>query len=529
MTRRMSAAVLTALMLTVAAGTTVPAMGQSSDTPARGSAAVANTVDFRSSRWLNDRKVVNDNDEEIANVADLILDRGSGRIEYMVIRTGTTFGMGGRAVAVPYGSFRWEAGGKDRFVLPSTIEQLKQSPEYTPESWKAMRESVKDDRNALHQKLATDAASINDPYAGGLDTAKSARISGRVRSVDRIRTSTFGEQLQITVETADGPARKIALGPSWYVNGSAAAPMRGDMVVVETLALPRDADQLLVGTKLRTGDRELRLRESDGTPVWSLKTIESGGHTYSAPYSRYLLLSNLPGTKVDCRGDECGKVQDVIIDRNSGEIGFLSIDPNQNFLGIGDTKRLIPWSVATVTLDGTMRIDASKEMVLASPETPADLSTLNTGTHAERVYKAFNVPTPRFEVFKSNSAVSSDAASAWLAGGSILSGIEKDSTKAISGEVIGFSEVKFEGGVQPARAMRVRSPVNAGGEELVLLGPVWYLDNQKPVCLAGDSIKVEVCRTTIDGRRYWIAKSTDCKGTRIVLLDGNNAPAWAKP
>lgn len=64
--------------------------------------------------------VVNNNGEEIAKVSDLILDRGSGRIEYIVIKTGTTFGLGGRAVAIPYGSFQWGSAGEDRFVLAST-------------------------------------------------------------------------------------------------------------------------------------------------------------------------------------------------------------------------------------------------------------------------------------------------------------------------------------------------------------------------------------------------------------------------
>ncbi len=386
-------------MLVLSAGTAAPASAQYAG-GAQKSAVVATTVDFRSSKWLGDRKVMNNNGEEIAVVSDLILDRGRGRIEYLIIKTGTTLGMGGRAVAIPYSGFTWKgAAGKEAFVLASTAEQLKLFPEYTPESWKAMK-SVTDDKSELRQRLTADAAAAGDPYAGTLDTAKEARVAGEVKSVERVRTSTFGEQVEIVVLTADGATKRIALGPSWYVNGASAAPMRGDKVVVETLALPRDPDQLMAGTHLQIGDRQLRLRASDGTAVWGSKAVGSAENLYSTPYSRYLLMSSLPGMKIDCRGSDSGKVHDVILDRNSGEIGFLSIDPNQNFLGIGDTKRMIPWSVATVSIDGIVRIDASKEMVLASPETPADLSTLNTGTHAERVYKAFDVPAPRFQPSK---------------------------------------------------------------------------------------------------------------------------------
>ncbi len=389
-----------ALALMLSAGVAAPVMAQSSN-QAPGSTVVANTVDFRSSKWLSDRKVINKNGEEIAVVSDLILDRGWGRIEYLVITTGSTLGLGGRAVAIPYNAFKWDgASGKGAFVLASTAEQLKLFPEYTPESWKAMKETVSDDKNKLRERLVADGAATGDPYAGALDGAKQVSITGEVKRVERVRTTTFGEQVEIEVATADGSNRRITLGPSWYVNSAAAAPMRGDKVVVDTLALPRDPNQLLAGVHLKTGARELNLRESNGTPVWGLKAIESDGHSYSIPYSRYLLMSSLPGMKIDCRGSECGTVQDIILDRNSGEIGFLSIDPNENFLGIRDTKRMIPWSITSVNLAGLVRIDASKEMVLASPETPSDLSTLNSGTHAERVYKAFNVSAPRFQPTK---------------------------------------------------------------------------------------------------------------------------------
>ena len=513
-------------MLALVVGTALPAVAQPSNTPAPGSAIVANTVDFRSSQWLADRKVVNTKGEEIASVSDLILDRGSGRMEYLVVTTGATLGLGGRAVAIPYGSFRWETGGKDRFVLAATEEQLKQFPEYSAESWKALKESPKDDKSTLRQRLSTDAASASDPYAGNLDTAKKARIEGEITKVDRVRTSTFGEQIQITVKTEDGTDKKITMGPSWFVNSNTASPMRGDKVVVDTLALPRDPDSLLAGTHFRNGERELHLRDSDGSPAWGLKTVEVGGKSYSTPYSRYLLLSQLPGKTIDCRGNECGKVHQVILDRNSGEIGFLSIDPNQNFLGISDTKRLIPWSVATVTLDGNLRIDASKEMVLASPETPADLATLNGGTHAEQVYKAFNVPAPRFNAVKPISAVTPDANDAWAARGTVIAGIEKDSDKSMSGNVVDLSEVKFKNGVLPAQALKIK--LAGGGEEVVLLGPASYMNNQKPSCRAGDTVKVDAVRTTVDGHRYWIARSVECKDARVVLLDGNNAPAWAQ-
>ncbi|MFN0010043.1 MAG: PRC-barrel domain-containing protein [Phycisphaerales bacterium] len=523
--------VLTALMLALAAGAAAPAGAQAPAYGTREAGEAARTTDFRSCHWLSDRKVVNHNGDEIAELSDLIVDRGSGRIEYAVVKTGTTFGLGGRAVAVPYSSLRTEAG-KDRFVLASTVEQLKQWPEYTPERWKAMKDADKNDQSELRRRFAADAAVPGDPYSGSFDTAQKTRVEGEVTKVERVRTSTFGEQVIITVEAPDKTTKRVALGPSWYINGTSAAPMRGDKVVVEALPLPRDPDQLLAGTSVRAGERELRLRDSNGQPAWAHRSGEPGranGSEAGTAYSRYLLLSDLPGMKVDCRGSECGKVQDVIIDRNSGEIGFLSIDPNQNFLGMSDTKRLIPWSVATVALDGTVRLDASKEMVLASPETPGDLATLNGGTHAERVYKAFDVPMPRFEPDGALSGRTPDMGDAWCARGPILGAIERDSFREISGQVVEVTEVGFQQGVQAARALRIRLAGDGGGEQLVLVGPAGNMKNQKNFWATGDSVKVDAYRTRIDGRQYWIAKSIECKDARVVLLDADNAPMWERP
>jgi hypothetical protein len=95
--------------------------------------------------------------------------------------------------------------------------------------------------------------------------------------------------------------------------------------------------------------------------------------------------------------------------------------------------------------------------------------------------------------------------------------------------VIDITEAKFDGGVQPARALKIRIVGDGGAEELVLLGPAWYMNNQKPTCQTGDSVKIDACRTTIDGRKYWIARSIDCNDTHVVLLSENNAPAWAQP
>ncbi len=499
------------------------AIAQGDGKAQQSSASISPTVDFRSARWLSDRDIINDNNEVIASVSDFILERGSGRIEYAIIKAS------GKLVTVPYTSLRWEAGEKDRYVLAATSEQITQFPEYTAERWNAMRDGSAKGESGLRDRLEADSKRSGDPYAGSLSKATSVHLEGEVTGVERVRTTTYGEQVEVSIKTSDGSIKRVAVGPSWFVNATNAAPMRGDKVVVDAMRLPRDPEQLLAARNYRTGSRELRLRDTGGSPAWAFKTVEANGRTYSAPYSRYLLISKITGLKVDCRGEECGKINDVILDRHSGQIAFLSIDPNENFLGISDTKRLLPWVIATVTLDDVVRIDASKEMVLESPETPSDVRTLSTGTHAERVYKAFNVAAPRFEpADKRAGEMTSSPANAWAHDGAVNGAIDRSAVTSMQGSVIDITDVTFENGTAPARAIKVRSLEKQQSDYLVLLGPVTYMDNQGAVCKVGDSIKIDAYRTTIDNRQYWLARSVDCNNTRVVFVDGNSAPAWAQ-
>jgi sporulation protein YlmC with PRC-barrel domain len=499
---------------------------------------------FRSSRWIAERGVISNTGEAIANVTDIIIDRGTGRIDYLVLKTDTTFGLGGRMVLVPYPEFRLDPASKDRFVLASTAEQLKSLPEYTAKSWSDLKQTTGSSEDELHRRLAAEAAVPSDPYAGGLTAAKKMHLEGKIRSVDRVETSTFGEQTQVTVEAADGSTKNVTLGPSWFVNSSGAAPMRGDVVVIDALELPRDPDQLFAAVESRIGDRSLKLRDAKGTAVWTKGTVESDGQTYSSSYSRSVLASTIYGATVDCRGNECGKVADLIVESQSGTVAFLSIDPNENFLGIGDAKRLVPWSVASFALAGTVRMDASKEMILASPETPANADSLNSGNHLERAYKAYDTKAPRYErrhsaanpghmgggpAVRSTGAPTDragDNAGGWGRSGGILSGIDRTSSRTITGTVVRVATTSVERSSQPARVVTLK--LADGCEESVILGPDWYLAKQKVQCAAGDAVTLQAVRTQIDAKPHWIACSMKHKDSQMPLIGDDNYPAWSR-
>jgi sporulation protein YlmC with PRC-barrel domain len=354
------------------------------------------TIDFQSASWLRDRGLEDGAGKKIGEVEDFIIDRGSGRIEYALVKTGDVVGLGGRTVVVPYSYLGWAASDK-KFTLGATKEQLKTYPKFDKDEWAGLNEKKKSRlREIFTRKNRTDV------YGNQLGSATSSSITGEVMSVERWRSGNT-EDVIVTVKNKDGTTDRILLGPAWYVTASGAVPSRSDTVTIDYYKLPNVTENGIVARTLKNGERTYEFRGSTGDPAWNNSPYNAYGHTYSEASYRYILASQLKGAKIDARGTRVGKVHDLVVDRASGQIAFLAVDPDQNFLGIGDAKRLVPWQVVTTTAEGKVFLDASKEMILASTKVPSEIGTLNNTAQASAAWTAFQVQMP---VFTAPAAVS---------------------------------------------------------------------------------------------------------------------------
>ncbi len=516
--------------------------------------------EFRSYKWLSGADIYNAKGDHIADVSDLMINRGSGRVDYAILKTGTTLGMGGKSIAIPFNSLTWDAG-KEHFLLDTTEDNLKTYPEFSPESWAGLTDLKNSKPSALREWLKRDRPKYGaDPYASRLGNAEKRTIEGEIVRMDR-RDTENGEQVLATVKDSSGKTHKVWLGPSWFVNASNNAPVRGDKVTVETYYLDRsNPDDAVVGRSLTLSGRELALRDAQGAPMWDTSSGHNpasnepnpdntadrntpSGNTpagtdrratdsaYDAVTWRTLLASELVGRKIMCRGEECGKVNDLIVDRPSGQVAMISIDPNQNFLGIADTKHLVPWTVTSVSTDGTVRIDASKDMVLASPQTPSDLTKLNNGTTPGMVYKAYDVDAPDFKSSSRDwrrtpdgvtTAMNSD--NAWRRSGPILAEVQSGKDQTISGTITDTTTVNFKDGTPAAKALKVKT---SSGEETVLVGPENYsIKSEEDVCHKGDQVSIQAVKVRIDGKSYLLARQLESGGKSMTLIDSGNSPMW---
>ena len=82
---------------------------------------------------------------------------------------------------------------------------------------------------------------------------------------------------------------------------------------------------------------------------------------------------DIRGRKVlDRKGEEIGKVDDLFVDQGDQKVRFLEISSG-GFLGLGDTKFLIPMDAITSIKEHEVRIDQTREHVAGAPRYAPEL------------------------------------------------------------------------------------------------------------------------------------------------------------
>lgn len=383
--------------LVALAGLPAAAIGQAGSIPSRtdqnqrddARAMDAQRFELASADKLMGAKIANPGGEDVGSVEDLIAERSTGAVLYAVVKSGAILGLGGKSVAVPFSSFNWDAAN-NRFSLNMTPEQVKALPEFTADSWANLHRTDSGLRTWLNRQF--DESDRTTRGSEPINAANPTTIRGTVTSVERSSYGPHGEDVVMVVRTDEGREERVLLGPSWYVMGANGAPMRDKKVTLQ--AVRHDGPVGLVAVNADFDGARTTYRDAQGRPSWTGDTTESRQWRERGPGARLVRLSDVKGADVQCRGESCGKVADVIVDHRSGRALMLSIDPDQNILGIGDTDRLVPWSIAYLGADGVINIDANKEMITSSVQTPKDWTTLRDANSVRRVYEPFRVGLP---------------------------------------------------------------------------------------------------------------------------------------
>jgi hypothetical protein len=375
--------------------------------------------------------------DKVGTIEDFIVERGSGRLVFAIVEIGGVLGIGGNEFAIPYERLSW-SDTDNRFVTEMTKEEAEAQGEFLPENWNDLHHTTWMERiTGWNGNDRDDDAATEQAIMAATGRTEAEEIRGRVVDVRREDERTGSDTVTVEIETPEGETREVILGPSWYVTGHDAAPLRGQTVVIKA----RKHDGRYYGWSAGERGTELMLRNEQGRSAWyqdrdqnrtdrdnrsntdpnstrnqtdpartttqprtgttqpgdrTQRTDRYADSTATNTPTRYILLSDLIDTDADARGISSGDIQGALIERRSGRVAFLLFDPNENFLGIGDTISMVPWSVAYINSAMNVNFDADASAFTNAMEVPDDLETLRSSAAVEPAYRAFQVRPAQF-------------------------------------------------------------------------------------------------------------------------------------
>ncbi|MEQ9617156.1 MAG: PRC-barrel domain-containing protein [Phycisphaerales bacterium] len=533
MTRNAMNTITTISAITLACGLALPAVAQ--DTRASTQRSAMNTGEpktltvfsFDRADALYGAGIRNPNGETVGAVEDFIIDRGSGHIRYVVVQQGGLLGLGGKEVAIPYEYFRFDPY-EDHYVVNLTAEMIERAREFTPDDWVELdgsatwTEQLKSMYRASSEKIRD--LFEPDPFADTLDRESAATIEGRIVRVDRAFRETVDRQVVLTLDTGANTTKKVVLGPSWYVMSQPLAPMRGDTVELRVFTADSRSGETYVARSITIDNETLSYRDDAGEPRWVTSSNRINGdsaraHSDPAPL---ILASDIASRDVSAHGESAGEVQDLFIEHRSGTVPMIVLDPNDNFLGLGDTLRLVPWSVASIG-EREVRIDAEQRMIENSVKLPDDPALMNSVAAITPVYIAFNVDvetfTPRDENTRRNAAM----LGAWSRNGELAKAYRKSKDETLGGRVAAVKDSDPSFALGACSTIEVRDPEQ--GAVTVHLAPAWFVKNQPVEFEAGDNVVITARKVTLNGKTFYIASSVSKDG-RMMHFWKNDTPVW---
>ncbi len=89
------------------------------------------------------KEVVNAKGESLGSIDDIVLDKFSGQVKYVVLSFGGIFGLGDKLFALPWASISYDTD-VEAFVLniADIKERLKQAPGFDKDHWPDMQQPV---------------------------------------------------------------------------------------------------------------------------------------------------------------------------------------------------------------------------------------------------------------------------------------------------------------------------------------------------------------------------------------------------
>lgn len=351
---------------------------------------------FQSADDLLGTTLKNAQGDELATIDDLVVDRGTGRIEAVVIREGGFLGFGGTHVAVPYSAFTFDKT-HSALTLNASESMIEGEEAALPSGWQRLEDGWTESLSSL---AVSEKALMRQVPAVDADT-ETEHMSGTITAVERVDFGDNRHWLAVRIGEAgtetNGDAKKdgqlVVLGPAWYANGAVGAPVRGERIEVE--AFEGNGNKMYAKSATFDGE-QVRYRDDQMEPMWTNRAMRSASERTPGPM--VLLTDVLDENVVWGRSDEeVGEVTDAVIELSTGHVAMLAIDPNGEWWGQDTGPRAVPFDIARIGKDH-VTLDATRLMLGGAKVLPEDVRSMTMPRTREAVFVVFEVSPPVYVV-----------------------------------------------------------------------------------------------------------------------------------
>ena len=241
-----------------------------------------------------DSAVMNLDGKRIGTIDDLVIDIDTGNIMYAVLEFGGFMGFGDKLFAVPWHSLT-AVPAEGIFIIDQSKAKLEKAPGFDKNHWPDVGDRTwgagiyEFYRHHVPKHLVAAAPETSQkqkmypgyrPYRGYatepypypsvwqnlygemFDPKKIETVSGEI-----VRVEYYEESRLIIYTDAKKPVL-VALGPTGYLESQPNVLRPGNKVTVTGSRVIVDDTPLLIATKIKEGNEELRLRDNEGHPIW---------------------------------------------------------------------------------------------------------------------------------------------------------------------------------------------------------------------------------------------------------------------
>ncbi len=324
-------------------------------------------------------RVENPQGNNLGSVTDLMIDPRTGRVACLILARGRVLAAGMKLYPVPWQAVNYNRTN-DRFVLDISEQRLNGAPQFPRDNWPDLASSAWQERVSSFyegQGRGTGGSRGMVPPVEAFDPETMQTVSGTIIDISAGRAPS--DFRQITLRTSDGRTLQVDLAPASYLDARDFHFDEGDKVTVRGSLLSQAGQKRLIATQMKTEGGQIRLRSSQGQPLWQEATqppdegmggtFGQAGEAEGMGLRQLLRASQLTDKSLqNTQGQRIAPVNDLVIDLADGKVEYVVAGTGGGFLGMGQNLHAIPWSAMDYNVNRqALVLDATRQKLENAP------------------------------------------------------------------------------------------------------------------------------------------------------------------